>query len=176
MYKRLYLCHNILTSEFLHIGDIDSCPPLYLKNIHHLIMRLNYNPREEGTVNETYIRINCFKEILEELTTGNYLQPQHGVYIVDYTYHGLDEEIDSCVDVHEVNAFSPDHSSNSTNTSSSSGASLLSLTPSEDDFLQIIDGDFHQSTDEDSQQYTDQDSQQSTDVDRAMYFENDNEE
>lgn len=175
MYERFYLCHDIREDEIFSIGYIDYCLPLYMKNIYHLIMRLNYNPIEEGTVNKSIIKINCFNEIVDELTTGNYLQPEHGVYIVDYTYNSLNEEMDSFidfassvntslgVDVHEINVFSPDSSDYSyscTSVSSSYVASLSSASLS----------------DEDTQQITDEDSQQSTDLDTAMYIENFNEE
>lgn len=185
MFKRFYLCYNDRTAKIFNIGYIDNCPPLYLKSMYHLIMRLKFNPRELGIENEKLISMNCFKEIVLELKDGNYLQPQHGIYIVDYTYNGLNEEIDNFisfassvnstvgVDVHEIDVFSPDESefsSNSTNTSSS----LMSQ--SDQDLLQSTDEELQNQTDEDMEENIDEDSQQNTDLDTAMYIDNYNEE
>lgn len=163
MYERFYLCYNSHDLEIFNIGCIDNCPPLYLKNMYHLIMRLDYNPKEEGTDDESIIVEICFNEVVNLLKTGNYIQEEHGLYIVDYTYNGLDEEIDSfirfassfnsslAVDSHEVNIFSPSSaddshysspsSSSSTSASSSSYLSSLRVTAS------LSDEAMHHSTD-----------------------------
>ena len=134
MYRRFYICHNDNESIILKIRYIDICPPIYLKNMYHLIMRLDYEPEKEGHFDDSTITENCFKQVVNELGIGNFLQQDHAVYIVDYTYIGLDEEMDSfaqfassvnsslTVDVHEINIFSPALTDNSQYSSSSSSS------------------------------------------------------